>query len=127
MKDSRSLCSRFAVSLLLLAFAGLMQAQSSSGTSGTVRGSVLDPSGAAIVGAAVDIQNPVSHYSRSGVTDSQGRFEFDNLPDRKRTRLNSSHLGNSYAVFCVKKKNPGACVRNPASGVYTTSGVAPTM
>src|SRR5205807_4103828 len=25
--------------------------------------------------------------------------------DRKSTRLNSSHLVNSYAVFCVKKKN----------------------
>jgi len=80
MKDSRSLGSAFAVLLLLLAFAGLMQAQSSSGTSGTLRGWVLDPSGAAIVGAAVEIQNPVSHYGRSTVTDSQGKFEFDNLP-----------------------------------------------
>src|SRR5205814_7987325 len=26
--------------------------------------------------------------------------------DRKSTRLNSSHLGISYAVFCLKKKNP---------------------
>src|SRR5438045_5353381 len=26
------------------------------------------------------------------------------LPDRKRTRLNSCHLGTSYAVFCLKKK-----------------------
>src|ERR1035438_6858671 len=26
-------------------------------------------------------------------------------PDRKSTRLNSSHLGNSYAVFCLKKKD----------------------
>ena len=26
------------------------------------------------------------------------------LSDRKSTRLNSSHLGNSYAVFCLKKK-----------------------
>src|SRR5437899_9103800 len=26
--------------------------------------------------------------------------------DRKSTRLNSSHLGTSYAVFCLKKKNP---------------------
>src|SRR5262245_66028985 len=26
-------------------------------------------------------------------------------PDRKSTRLNSSHLGISYAVFCLKKKN----------------------
>src|ERR1035438_3249841 len=26
-------------------------------------------------------------------------------PDRKSTRLNSSHLGISYAVFCLKKMN----------------------
>src|SRR5437899_6077715 len=26
------------------------------------------------------------------------------LQDRKSTRLNSSHLGISYAVFCLKKK-----------------------
>src|SRR2546426_7091211 len=26
-------------------------------------------------------------------------------PDRKSTRLNSSHLVISYAVFCLKKKN----------------------
>src|SRR5438045_8327501 len=26
------------------------------------------------------------------------------VPDRKSTRLNSSHLGISYAVFCLKKK-----------------------
>src|ERR1039458_3910846 len=26
------------------------------------------------------------------------------MPDRKSTRLNSSHLGISYAVFCLKKK-----------------------
>src|SRR5207248_8428712 len=27
------------------------------------------------------------------------------LKDRKSTRLNSSHRTNSYAVFCLKKKN----------------------
>ena len=80
MKESRCLWSRFALSLFWVAFAGLIHAQSSSGTSGTVRGWVVDPSGAAIVGAAVEIQNPVSHYSRTGVTDSQGKFEFDNVP-----------------------------------------------
>src|SRR5690349_23197290 len=26
--------------------------------------------------------------------------------DRKSTRLNSSHVESSYAVFCLKKKNP---------------------
>src|SRR3989454_6479249 len=30
------------------------------------------------------------------------------LRDRKSTRLNSSHLVISYAVFCLKKKNPEA-------------------
>src|SRR5262245_60302455 len=29
-------------------------------------------------------------------------------PDRKSTRLNSSHLGISYAVFCLKKKTTTA-------------------
>src|SRR5256885_6095589 len=29
----------------------------------------------------------------------------DVRPDRKSTRLNSSHLVISYAVFCLKKKN----------------------
>src|SRR5947199_1458686 len=28
--------------------------------------------------------------------------------DRKSTRLNSRHLGNSYAVFCLKKKSTSA-------------------
>src|SRR5437899_9625285 len=28
--------------------------------------------------------------------------------DRKSTRLNSSHLGSSYAVFCLKKKTQAA-------------------
>src|SRR5947199_8256796 len=31
-------------------------------------------------------------------------LEQERLPDRKSTRLNSSHLGISYAVFCLKKK-----------------------
>src|SRR5262245_62582275 len=30
--------------------------------------------------------------------------------DRKSTRLNSSHLGISYAVFCLKKKKKSICV-----------------
>src|SRR5690242_21116931 len=35
--------------------------------------------------------------------------------DRKSTRLNSSHMSISYAVFCLKKKNntPGIKVERP--------------
>src|SRR5205814_10643077 len=32
--------------------------------------------------------------------------------DRKSTRLNSSHLGISYAVFCLKKKNSSSYNRS---------------
>src|SRR3712207_8527128 len=32
------------------------------------------------------------------------------LPDRKSTRLNSSHANISYAVFCLKKETPISCM-----------------
>src|SRR5260221_1370089 len=32
-------------------------------------------------------------------------YSFDDLKDRKSTRLNSSHTVISYAVFCLEKKN----------------------
>src|SRR3712207_8426380 len=32
-------------------------------------------------------------------------------PDRKSTRLNSSHANISYAVFCLKKKKQNAATR----------------
>src|SRR5256885_11984955 len=35
------------------------------------------------------------------------------IVDRKSTRLNSSHLVISYAVFCLKKKNTNYCLRLP--------------
>src|SRR5262245_65285129 len=34
-----------------------------------------------------------------------GEAAYQHALDRKSTRLNSSHLGISYAVFCLKKKN----------------------
>src|SRR5205085_6369157 len=45
--------------------------------------------------------------SRPPVTESFGWFRRARRrgPDRKSTRLNSSHSQNSYAAFCLKKKN----------------------
>src|ERR1035441_10756242 len=48
---------------------------------------------------------------------SRGRFP--GVGDRKSTRLNSSHLGISYAVFCLKKKK---CSRVGARGGSTRGG-----
>jgi Carboxypeptidase regulatory-like domain len=54
-----------------------LHAQSNSGT---VTGTVTDPTGAVIPGATVAIQNPVSGLQRTATTDSSGRFQFINLP-----------------------------------------------
>src|SRR2546426_5892270 len=47
-------------------------------------------------GRAVRPESPTCHRSARGAANGR---------DRKSTRLNSSHLVISYAVFCLKKKN----------------------
>src|SRR5437870_9086966 len=39
------------------------------------------------------------------VSDGSATTDFQWVVDRKSTRLNSSHVAISYAVFCLKKKN----------------------
>src|SRR3712207_216342 len=41
----------------------------------------------------------------AGMLGSKSRWQHVYEPDRKSTRLNSSHANISYAVFCLKKKN----------------------
>src|SRR5205814_5022161 len=49
---------------------------------------------------------PVQRHQRPlQVEHEVGAAVADFVLDRKSTRLNSSHLGISYAVFCLKKKN----------------------
>jgi len=79
---------RLCLALLFASSAGIY-AQSS----GTVRGTVLDPSGAVIAGATVEIQNPVSHYDQTTKTDTQGNFAFSNVP------FNPYHLSASASGF----------------------------
>src|SRR2546426_5420568 len=54
-------------------------------------------------------QTPRGHLGGPNDRETHARFEItdkalDFLGDRKSTRLNSSHLVISYAVFCLKKK-----------------------
>ncbi|HLW99667.1 MAG TPA: TonB-dependent receptor [Candidatus Acidoferrales bacterium] len=51
-----------------------------TGNSANINGTVLDPSKAAVVGATIEIHNPVSGFSRSTLTDSTGSFSFTNVP-----------------------------------------------
>src|SRR5439155_25778760 len=48
-------------------------------------------------------KSPVLEVANPGVIIRD--FLWENPTDRKSTRLNSSHVAISYAVFCLKKKN----------------------
>jgi hypothetical protein len=58
---------------------GSVNAQS-GGSSGSINGTVLDPSGAVVANAGVEIHNPVTGYDRTTTTDSKGGFGFVNVP-----------------------------------------------
>jgi hypothetical protein len=47
---------------------------------GSVTGAILDPTGAVVPNATVEIHNPVSGFIRSTATDSSGKFAFNNVP-----------------------------------------------
>src|SRR5579863_4203226 len=75
---------------LYLALGLYSHAQSNSAS---LNGTVLDPSGAVVANATAEIHNPVSHFDRSTITDSAGRFSFPNVP------FNPYHLSVTGAGF----------------------------
>ena len=79
-----------AAALFMVGSSGSAYAQA---TSGTINGTVLDPSGAVVAKAGVTIHNPVSGLDRSTSTDSKGNFSFPNIP------YNPYHLTVSAAGF----------------------------
>jgi len=92
----KSACALFLVnSLLLLA----TYAYAQSGNSTTVNGTVLDPSGAVVPNATVEIHNPVSQLDRSATTDATGKFSFPNVP------FNPYHLSVSASGFAAHSQD----------------------
>src|SRR5574340_1541526 len=53
---------------------------------------------------------PISAATAGVPGDTEGGEGLECSPDRKSTRLNSSHQKISYAVFCLKKKNKNSNV-----------------
>lgn len=66
-----------------------------AGNSGSVTGTVADPSGAVVPKAVVEIHNPVSEFDQSITTDSSGSFSFTNVP------FNPYHLSVMAAGFAL--------------------------
>jgi hypothetical protein len=85
----RSLHKAFVVVLCL----GLdLSVYAQSGGS-SISGIVLDPSGAVVPNATVEIHNPVSAFDRSTTTDKSGNFSFPNVP------FNPYHMTVTAAGF----------------------------
>ena len=59
---------------------GLQAYAQSGGSSTSVTGTVVDPTGAVVANATVEIQNPVSHFQRTTSTDNAGKFTIPNIP-----------------------------------------------
>jgi hypothetical protein len=68
----------FVLSLSFLFCATSSRAQ--LGNSGSIEGTVKDPSGAAVGNATVEISYPVSGYTRTATAGSDGSFRFTNVP-----------------------------------------------
>ena len=84
-----------AVLCLLIAGSSSAAFAQSLGNAGTVEGSVVDPTGAAIPKATVTIRNAVSGYSQTGSTDPDGAFRLNNIPP------NPYHLEVSASGFSL--------------------------
>src|SRR5690606_39849525 len=62
-----------------------------------------------------DTALPITDVAMAAGFGSLRRF---NTTDRKSTRLNSSHVKISYAVFCLKKKNKLRITQTPRCAAY---------
>src|SRR5437899_5414001 len=56
-------------------------------------------------------QMEMEFFVKPGSDEEWHKYWIDTR-DRKSTRLNSSHLGISYAVFCLKKKKSQSLTRS---------------
>jgi hypothetical protein len=69
-------------SLLLALFAAPILLNAQSISSGTVVGTVRDPSQMLVPGARAELANPGTGYKQTATTDDTGAFRFNNVPPR---------------------------------------------
>ncbi len=84
--------SRLAAAMAIAVVISVEIANAQSGGS-SISGTVLDPSGAVVANARVEIHNAVSGYDRTTATDSKGNFNFPNVP------FNPYHMTVTAAGF----------------------------
>jgi Carboxypeptidase regulatory-like domain/TonB-dependent Receptor Plug Domain len=79
--------------LIIHLILGLSAFAQSGGSSATMNGTIVDPSGAVVPNATVEIHNPVSAFTRSTTTDESGKFSIPNIP------FNPYHMTVTAAGF----------------------------
>src|SRR5688572_32117838 len=70
--------------------------------------------GGVVWGIGMALMEHTSYDPRYGAPVNSNYADYM-VPDRKSTRLNSSHSQISYAVFCLKKKTKNAPISTPDS------------
>ena len=80
-----------------------------AGNSGSINGSAVDPTGAVVANATIEIHNPVSGFDRSTVSDGAGKFAFTNIP------FNNYHMTVKAAGFATYSQDVEARSAVPVS------------
>ena len=75
-----------------------LHASAQGGNAGAIRGMVTDPTGAVIPNATIHLTNPRSGLDRTGTSDAQGNFVFDNIT------FDSYQITVSASGFATQRK-----------------------
>src|SRR6267142_6488061 len=112
-----------ATALFILSIFLAQPVQAQSVASGTVEGTVADPTGAVVSGAKVQIRNPLTGYQQATTTDTSGVFRFSNLP------FNNYHIEITQQGFAAAGQDVNVRSTVPASVkvTLTVAGVTESV
>src|SRR2546425_6869736 len=115
--------SILASALFILSIFLAQPVQAQSVASGTVEGTVADPTGAVVSGAKVEIRNPLTGYQQATTTDTSGVFRFSNLP------FNNYHIEITQQGFAAAGQDVNVRSTVPASVkvTLTVAGVTESV
>src|SRR5882724_4811652 len=115
--------SILATALFILSIFLAQPVQAQSVASGTVEGTVADPTGAVVSGAKVEIRNPLTGYQQATTTDTSGVFRFSNLP------FNNYHIEITQQGFAAAGQDVNVRSTVPASVkvTLTVAGVTESV
>ena len=108
--------------VLAVGFSGI-GASAQSVASGTIEGTVVDSTGGVVVGATVEITNPLTGFQQTAVTDAMGVFRFMNIP------FNPYHIQTTQKGFepAAQDVNVRTSVPIPVKITLSVAGLSETV